>query len=244
MAIDKAIDSTQLDADLTSVANAIRTKGGTSASLAFPAGFADAIDDIQDFLVKRCNGTLTSYESLAVTKLTQGCFRSVETLTSLKVYNCTSIDGYCLMSTHLEHIAFPGMVTVGVQAFCYIGANYLKSLDLGANLQEIKIYGFAENASFATLILRKTSIPVLSNTNAFNNTQFKSDGTGGTIYIPKVLYDHLGDGTSLDYKAATNWSTILGYANNQIKSIESTHTDPNAPIDLTLYYADGTLIPT
>lgn len=34
------------------------------------------------------------------------------------------------------------------------------------------------------------------------------------------------------------------YTNNQIKSIESTHTDPNAPIDFTLYYADGTPIPT
>lgn len=34
-------------ADLTSVANAIRTKGGTSAQLAFPAGFVQAIDAIQ-----------------------------------------------------------------------------------------------------------------------------------------------------------------------------------------------------
>lgn len=34
------------DTDLTSVANAIRTKGGTSASLAFPAGFVQAIGDI------------------------------------------------------------------------------------------------------------------------------------------------------------------------------------------------------
>lgn len=46
MALDKLVDSTQLDADLTSVANAIRTKGGTSASLAFPAGFVSAIGDI------------------------------------------------------------------------------------------------------------------------------------------------------------------------------------------------------
>lgn len=46
MAVDKLVDSTQLDADLTSVANAIRTKGGTSASLAFPAGFVSAIGDI------------------------------------------------------------------------------------------------------------------------------------------------------------------------------------------------------
>ena len=43
MAVDKLVDSTQLDADLTTVANAIRTKGGTSAQLAFPAGFASAI---------------------------------------------------------------------------------------------------------------------------------------------------------------------------------------------------------
>lgn len=46
MAIDKLVDSTQLDANLTSVANAIRTKGGTSAELAFPQGFVDAVDAI------------------------------------------------------------------------------------------------------------------------------------------------------------------------------------------------------
>lgn len=46
MSVDKLVDSTQLDSDLTSVANAIRTKGGTSASLAFPAGFVQAIGNI------------------------------------------------------------------------------------------------------------------------------------------------------------------------------------------------------
>lgn len=34
------------DADLTSVADAIRTKGGTSASLTFPSGFITAIQNI------------------------------------------------------------------------------------------------------------------------------------------------------------------------------------------------------
>lgn len=46
MSLDKLVDSTQLDADLTSVANAIRTKGGTSAQLAFPADFISAIEAI------------------------------------------------------------------------------------------------------------------------------------------------------------------------------------------------------
>lgn len=39
-------------ADLTSVANAIRTKGGTSAQLAFPEGFVSAIGDISGGWVK------------------------------------------------------------------------------------------------------------------------------------------------------------------------------------------------
>ena len=46
MTVDKLVDSTQLDSDLTSVANAIRTKGGTSASLSFPNDFVSAIGNI------------------------------------------------------------------------------------------------------------------------------------------------------------------------------------------------------
>lgn len=46
MAVDKLVDSTQLDADLTSVANAIRAKSGGSSQLAFPAGFVSEIGNI------------------------------------------------------------------------------------------------------------------------------------------------------------------------------------------------------
>lgn len=46
MSVDKLVDSTQLDTDLTAVANAIRIKGGTSASLTFPSGFVSAINTI------------------------------------------------------------------------------------------------------------------------------------------------------------------------------------------------------
>lgn len=47
MALDKLVDSSQLDSNLTSVANAIRAKGGTSAQLAFPQGFVDAVEAIE-----------------------------------------------------------------------------------------------------------------------------------------------------------------------------------------------------
>ena len=46
MSYDKIVDSTQLDADLSSIANAIRSKGGTSAGLTFPSGFVSAINGI------------------------------------------------------------------------------------------------------------------------------------------------------------------------------------------------------
>ena len=47
MALDKAVDSAQLNADLTAIADAIRTKGGTSAQLAFPDGFVSAVQAIK-----------------------------------------------------------------------------------------------------------------------------------------------------------------------------------------------------
>ena len=46
MAVDKLVDSAQLDGDLASVANAIRSKGGTSAQLSFPSGMVSAVDAI------------------------------------------------------------------------------------------------------------------------------------------------------------------------------------------------------
>lgn len=46
MSVDKLVDSTALDAGLTSIANAIRRKSGGSKQLSFPDGFVDEIGDI------------------------------------------------------------------------------------------------------------------------------------------------------------------------------------------------------
>lgn len=48
------------DVDLTSIADAIRTKGGTSASLVYPAGYINAINALPI-------GTLQSYKSAVFT---------------------------------------------------------------------------------------------------------------------------------------------------------------------------------
>ena len=125
------------------------------------------------------------------------------------------------------------------------GCTKLAVADMGVNISYLGVQYFSGCQNLKTLILRSTlRLTAIGQINAFSDTPFGSGGTGGTIYIPKELYDHLGDGTSKDYKAATNWSTLDGYGTITWKSIESTHTDPHAPIDLTLYYADGTPIQT
>lgn len=59
MAYDKVIDSAVLDTDLASIADAIRSKGGTSASLAFPAGFVNAISAIKTGITPTGTKTIT-----------------------------------------------------------------------------------------------------------------------------------------------------------------------------------------
>lgn len=239
MAVDKLVDSAQLDADLTSVANAIRTKGGTSASLAFPAGFVQAIGDISgggaDTFAQICNGDISSYESNILTIIPANTLRSNTTLTSLKAPNLKNIGSYGLGGFRGTVIALPGYEGNGSNdGYIFSGATSLTTVDFGTAIVRLNGNLFNGATSIDTLIIRKTTIPTMSNVNAIATTKFKSGGTGGTIYIPKSLYDHLGDNSSSDYKAASNWSTVNGYGTITWAKIEGSIYE-NA-------YADGTPI--
>lgn len=80
--------------------------------------------------------------------------------------------------------------------------------------------------AISLLILRANTLIALGTIGAFTNSPFASDGTGGTLYVPQALI--------ADYQAATNWSTILSYPNNQILPIEGSIYETQ--------YADGTPI--
>lgn len=68
MADYKFVDADQLDSDLSGIANAIRKKGGTSASMSFPNGFSSAINAISTGVtVQRKSGTFTTNSSGAAT---------------------------------------------------------------------------------------------------------------------------------------------------------------------------------
>lgn len=59
MAVDKLVDSTQLDSDLNSVANAILNKSGGTGPIAFPSGFVSEIENIPSGGAKTESGTFT-----------------------------------------------------------------------------------------------------------------------------------------------------------------------------------------
>lgn len=389
MAVDKLVDSTQLDADLTSIANAIRTKGGTSASLAFPAGFVSAVQAIPTGITPTgtksititANGTTTedvsayanaqitanvpntyaasdegkvvsngalvaqgsdtvtandTYDTTLINSLTvnvqggattpDGAYDAYNSYAASKVcptiahltgtgimtllfgvrtsgnYNTTlqevyapnvtavaaygwnggAITGGCFYNcsalktayfpllagspgqdffrgcTNLENLTMPNVTDLSYASIffdckklttlvfskiavtnignsVFRGCTALTAVDLTSNT--LRFNGtsiFQGDSSLSTLILRVPAIVGLSNINTFQGTPLASGGSGGTIYIPKVLYDHLGDGTALDYKAATNWSTIDGYGTITWAKIEGSVYETK--------YADGTTI--
>lgn len=261
MAVDKLVDSTQLDADLTSIANAIRTKGGTSAQMAFPAGFISSIQNIPggagtDYLAIDISNTPFTYENETVVSIRGNAFRG-SPITRATFPNVTTIGSDAFRDSSLLGVYaadFPSLSIVagfgnGIRNFGFAcfpqakgigqtamnGSRELNIIDIGSpSIEPTNIGGsaFLNDLSLKTLVLRYATIISLAALTTFNGTPFASGGTGGTIYIPKVLYDHLGDGTALDYKAATNWSTYDSYGTITWAQIEGSIYETQ--------YADGT----
>ena len=85
MAYDKVVDSASLDSKLTQVADAIRTKGNTSADLQFPSGFISAIQAIQ-----------TGTELKIIVSVASGA--TVTATKGSKVVSGTSVNGTCTLT--------------------------------------------------------------------------------------------------------------------------------------------------
>lgn len=278
MAIDKLVDSTQLDADLTSVANAIRSKGGTSAQLAFPAEFVQAIGDIEtggggdyvanDWLDK--NKPVGEVSSNISGSLGYFTFFNRDGITKLNIPNVTLVQrSFCQSCGALEEVIAPELETINPYAFAetaamnkplYVPKAVISNNAFEASTVPIIVYyrcananskvflnnkgltavdqlsGYALNGgevfkgctALKTVILRATSVVAMSGIGIFASTPFANGQSGGTLYVPSALIDN--------YQAATGWSTILGYPNNQILPIEGSIYETQ--------YADGTACET
>ena len=164
-----------------------------------------------------------------VTLVGYQAFANCKALTSINLPKATIQDQ---VFTGCSNLLYAVIGTTGTYYRQFYGCTNLKVVDMS---NQGKLHQLTNgSSSFDTLILRDTALTTLFFVAAFDNTPFASGGTGGTIYIPKVLYDELGTGSSLDYKAATNWSTIDGYGTITWAQIEGSQYEN--------YYADGTPI--
>lgn len=201
-----------------------------------------------DYFAKWLNNELETYSSAEVTLVNDRAFQISTTLKSVSLPNCLQCNSNAFAyNTNLESVSLPsatkflnnvfdgcsklpGIVLPSITSMgngCFQNCSKLKYADiLGNNTNWSSGSMFSGATIFDTFIIRCNAVLPLPNVNWFNNTCFKSGGTGGTLYVPNSLKS--------SYQGATNWSTILGYTNNQIKSIENSIYETQ--------YADGTPI--
>jgi len=166
--------------------------------------------------------------------LSNYCFASCTALTQVNAPNLTSFlasrygtGSYLFQGcSALRGIVLPKFGASVVDSYVFQNCSALAYADF-ANMQRLGGAFVFANTALNLLVIRKTDgVVPLQNINIFNGTPFSSGGTGGTLYVPQALIS--------GYEQASNWSTILGYANNQILPIEGSYYET--------HYADGTVI--
>lgn len=209
----------------------------------------------EDLLEKRILRTLTSYSNSTITLVGSQSFYQYTPLVEVDFPNVTTVGAQAFQATKLAKIFFPksvcnsnsfasctSAITAVIGSFSsdrtFSGCSKLQKVDICLRTN-VGARTFESCSVLDTIIIRSTTLCPMTAvaSDVFRlATKFSSGGSGGTIYIPKALYDHLGDGSSSDYKAATNWSTLNGYGTVTWAKIEGSVYE-NA-------YADGTPIPT
>ena len=144
MSVDKLVDSTQLDADLTSVADAIRTRGGTSASLAFPSGFVSAINAIPSG-----GGTSKNVQVVqGTTRTTSSTLTAIGAEMTVSKTGTYDIYWAAFRSNTSSSYTYATQLYVGGSAYGsenttwsnHVQNNHLTNVPLTAN-QKIRVYG-------------------------------------------------------------------------------------------------------
>lgn len=150
-------------------------------------------------------------------------FNSIINVTSLRLdiaytgsaaSTSVPLTGLCRYATDLERVEIHAMnnrTNLGGMHTAFMNSSKLKTLIFRSNHVTIGSIYFINSSPVDVIVFDSPTITTLSDAAGMNNSVFGQNGTGGTIYIPKSLYDHLGDGTEYDYKAATNWSTLDSY---------------------------------
>lgn len=186
--------------------------------------------DLTNIVVSDCpfeNSGLKSAYMPNLINANYGEFRSCKQITKISLPNLKTgrLNYFAYGCSQLTNISLPLYSgTIDSNAFRYC-TNFQVFDGIPSEIHNADNFG---DTSLNTLVFRSADyICTLGGIgNNFKNTPFADGGTGGTLYVPQALIE--------TYQSATNWSTILGYENNQILPIEGSQYEH--------YYADGTPI--
>lgn len=262
----KLVNATELDNNLTELANLLRERTGETSKLDFPDDFLEQVEKTTTLDEFASAGSLSGpiylnsatqiaaytfanmpiteihapnvtrfYTNLTSSITGKGIFYNCNQLTIVDLPNLTSVGagGYQFANcTALTNIHLPksnqgwymflnctNLKTAilngngSTNTYGFSGCTSLLAVEYTGNLTKIGNYEFNGATKMNTLVIRNTTMPTLANINAFTNTPFASGKTGGILYVPNNLIE--------TYTNATNWSTIIGYTNNQILPIEN-----------------------
>ncbi len=245
MAIDKAVDSAVLDAGLTSIANAIRAKSGTSAQLNFPNGFTDAVKEIQSAKPEQTKTVDITQNGTTTVTPDNGNVLSDVTV-NVNVPSETEAED-ALVNRSIKAYTNDRLISVGAYAFCFcsdltdVTMNKVETIGVSAfnNCRKLSKANFplvtsiTSSAFVSCSSLKRIEFPLVTSLGATVFQQCSSLNTliirtpndvcslaatssfNGTPIASGNGYIYVPDNLVDQYKAATNWTV---YA-NQIKPL-------------------------
>lgn len=235
----KVVDVEKLEKDLTSVAESIRSKAGTSGKLDFPAGYISTVsgittgggggsENIVDSILDKSVVTLSTNATTIGPYVLRDCTAlesisapSVKTVGTYSLYGCTKLKDLNLPScTTLGSYSIRGCTGLGsatlpqlsgVPTYAFYGDTELEIADMGPAAS------IAGNAFFGCyklkiVVLRNTKAASLANITAFSGCYWLS-ATVNTAANPNGErgFIYVPRATIPSYRLATNWVTLGFY---------------------------------
>lgn len=197
MANYKVVDAEQLDADLKTVADAIREKGGTTESLEFPLGMKSAVENIKSGGGLTIEGVVTGVEPAgdvvlgAITPKQQALIR------------CTNITSLTLNGTNLA--------SGNTQPFSYLGG--MEKLTLKNTTGSTSALAFAYASTCREVKIIGTYATLSSN--CFNGFGANLRNGEPSIYVPWAEGEVAGAPWGAT-KATIYYNTVYDESDNPI----------------------------
>lgn len=161
-----------------------------------------------------------------VTTVGQYVFQACRSLTTVHLPR-TNLQAFVFLdASAVEFLFLPSAINIGMG--CFQRCTNLQTVILPAIRSLNAGNVFVGDANLKTIVLGYENV-VDCNASMFGQTPFASGGSGGDIYIPKTLYDHLGDGSNLDYLRNTRWNTFNSYGTITWHPIEGSEYETYMP---------------